>query len=128
MHCVIDTSVVLTLFKKETGWQTAEQLIPQSMTSEVNVIELATFLARKGMSDDTTKSVVERFPFTITPLNDAVIFLAAGLIRYTKPFGLSLGDRACLALASIKNLPVYTTDKIWLEVADKMDIDVQLIR
>lgn len=42
----------------------------------------------------------------------------------TKEFGLSLGDRACLALAGIKNLPVVTADKQW----DKLKTDFKIIQ
>ncbi len=44
----------------------------------------------------------------------------------TKAFGLSLGDRACLALAHHLKKPVLTADKIWQKL--DIDIEIQLIR
>ena len=40
--------------------------------------------------------------------------------------GLSLGDRACLALAQQLNLPAITADRVWEGVVE--DVAVHLIR
>ena len=40
--------------------------------------------------------------------------------------GLSLGDRACLALALKLNLPALTTDRIWENL--NLSVQVQVIR
>jgi PIN domain nuclease of toxin-antitoxin system len=52
--------------------------------------------------------------------------IAAELILVTKPYGLSLGDRACLALAIDRNATVYTTDKVWKNLS--LGIEIELIR
>ena len=49
--------------------------------------------------------------------------ISAEIINDTKKHGLSLGDRACIALAMAKNYPVFTCDKIW----QKTKLDVELI-
>jgi PIN domain nuclease of toxin-antitoxin system len=51
---------------------------------------------------------------------------AAGLIVLTKPAGLSLGDRACLALATTLDLPVVTADRAWSRVG--LSLQISLIR
>ena len=43
-----------------------------------------------------------------------------------KSAGLSLGDRACLALGKRLNLPVLTADKIWTSLS--IGIAITLIR
>lgn len=53
------------------------------------------------------------FISTIIPFDEELAFQAAGLKKDTKSYGLSLGDRACLALGQKMLLPVYTADKIW---------------
>jgi len=40
--------------------------------------------------------------------------------------GLSLEDRACLALAMQRDMPVITADRVWSEL--ELNIDIQLIR
>jgi PIN domain nuclease of toxin-antitoxin system len=42
--------------------------------------------------------------------------------------GLSLGDRACLALASARGLPVVTAGRAWLEHAGRLGVDIRSIR
>lgn len=44
----------------------------------------------------------------------------------TRQLGLSLADRACLALARQLSLPVLTADHAWAEAA--LELEVKLIR
>ncbi|MCP4421465.1 MAG: type II toxin-antitoxin system VapC family toxin, partial [Chloroflexi bacterium] len=44
----------------------------------------------------------------------------------TKPFGLSIADRACLSLAMVRKIPVFTADRIWQQVG--LEIEINLIR
>jgi ribonuclease VapC len=44
--------------------------------------------------------------------------LGADLRARTKHLGLSLGDRACLAAARSRDLPVLTADRAWAKLAD----------
>ena len=61
--------------------------------------------------------------------HDVEAALGAGHLRpATRSAGLSLGDRACLALASALNLPALTADRGWLAVADAVGVQVDLIR
>jgi hypothetical protein len=46
----------------------------------------------------------------------------------TRPFGLSLGDRLCLALAIREKPPALTADKAWADVAPLIGATVKLIR
>jgi ribonuclease VapC len=50
------------------------------------------------------------------------------MLIHTKPFGLSLGDHACLALAKRENLPALTADHSWLRAAPLVGVEVRLIR
>jgi ABC-type antimicrobial peptide transport system ATPase subunit len=52
--------------------------------------------------------------------------IAGSLWQQTKALGLSLGDRACLALAIQLNLPVLTADKLWQQL--DVGVAIQLIR
>ncbi len=51
---------------------------------------------------------------------------AGNLITKTRPLGLSLGDRACLALGIVLRAPVYTADKLWKKL--KLGVPIHLIR
>ena len=52
--------------------------------------------------------------------------VAGELIKRTKPFALSLGDRACLALAMERRTTVYTTDRAWKNL--ELGIPIEVIR
>ena len=52
--------------------------------------------------------------------------IAANLLPKTQPHGLSLGDRACLALAMTRSIPAMTADRAWLEVP--VDVTIRCIR
>jgi PIN domain nuclease of toxin-antitoxin system len=52
--------------------------------------------------------------------------IAANLLPKTQPHGLSLGDRACLALAMTRSIPAMTTDQAWPEVP--VDVTIRCIR
>lgn len=46
----------------------------------------------------------------------------------TRQFGLSLGDRCCLALALRENVPAITSDKAWLDAGPLLGVTVKAIR
>jgi len=53
-------------------------------------------------------------------------FRVGTLVTVTRQYGLSLGDRACLALALKSGNPAVTSDRVWQDV--KVGIDVRVIR
>lgn len=59
-------------------------------------------------------------------LSPAQAEIAGGVRASTVPFGLSLGDRACLAVGIDGGLPIYTADRVWLELA--LDVEIRAIR
>ncbi|WP_017747743.1 hypothetical protein [Scytonema hofmannii] len=48
------------------------------------------------------------------------------LYQQTRQFGLSLGNRSCLALAIARNLPVLTADTAWTNLS--LSVEIQTIR
>jgi PIN domain nuclease of toxin-antitoxin system len=72
------------------------------------------------------RNAIDALKLTIIPF-DIELAYQAGLLRsLTKQAGLSLGDRACLALAWRLKLPVLTTDKVWGKLS--LGITIQVIR
>ena len=60
------------------------------------------------------------------PFDEVQARLAGELVAQTRPYGLSLGDRACLALAIQRKATVYTTDAAWKKL--NLPIEVEVIR
>lgn len=123
---VLDTSVVFAAINDEPGADVAAELIPTALFSTVNLGELVTKLADKGFDRREIGDMIATLECEIVPFDFAQA-LDTGLLRPpTREQGLSLGDRACLALALARGLPVYTAERSWPKA--KLPLDVRLIR
>jgi ribonuclease VapC len=124
---VLDASAVLALLSREKGWEQVEQAtVAGAVISAVNVAEVVSKLSDTNMSEATIRQVLDLLHLEIVNFNDSLAHDTGMLRSHTKHLGLSLGDRACLALARTCNLPVLTADRAWDNL--KLDIAIQLIR
>ena len=92
--------------------------------SAVNFAEVVGKLLEAGLPESSVKVVMENLEIQIEPLDDKQAWEIGMLRKSTKEFGLSLGDRACLALAHVKKLSIVTADKQW----DKLKTDIKIIQ
>ena len=111
---VLDSSAVLALALGEPGSGAVEDVLPDAIVSAVNHTEIVTRLIDRGWSGIEIEAFLFGFPYDIRPFDVALARVAAQLRRSTRSAGLSLGDRACLALARDEGLPVLTADRAWL--------------
>ena len=123
---VFDSSVLIAILRQELGSEVGEQSLNDALISTVNLAEVATYLARNSVPPETINDALAAFPIEVVPFDREQGLIAGCLYPACKSLGLSLGDRACLALAKSKNLPVLTADKAWLEL--KINVDVKTIR
>jgi PIN domain nuclease of toxin-antitoxin system len=86
------------------------------LMSAVNVAEVQAKLVDAGGDPDRVWSYILGLISGVEPFSAEQAKIAGTLIAKTKPLGLSLGDRACLALAIALKSPVYTADKPWLSL------------
>jgi ribonuclease VapC len=124
---VLDASAILAVLNREPG---SEKLTPEVLAnaagSTVNLAEVHTKLVSWGGDPD------EAWEDTLSALHESVPFseqqarIAGGLVAQTRSLGLSLGDRACLALGLELNAPVYTTDRSWKNL--KLGVRIHVIR
>jgi PIN domain nuclease of toxin-antitoxin system len=84
--------------------------------SAVNYAEVLTRLAELSGSFEETRMRVNRLELEVIPLDAELAAATASLRPVTKPYGLSLADRACLALGLALQLPVVTADQSWAEL------------
>ena len=95
----------------------------QACISTVNLSEVLGRFARDGHSP---AHVLERLAATrleIVPFAQRHALLAASLLPFARPIGLSFADRACLALAQSLGLPAVTADQAW----KGLDIGVEIV-
>ena len=125
--CVLDASALIALFHQEPGSDKVAQAIEDgAVLSTVNLSEVASKLNELGTPEALIQTSINVLELTIVDFN-ADLAYKAGLLRpLTKSAGLSLGDRACLALAQHLNLPALTTDRVWKDLLPALN--VQLIR
>jgi ribonuclease VapC len=120
---VLDASALLALLNEEIGHHQVEGYLSNAVMSTVNISEVVANYVHLGVDEQEIKSLIYSLVKEIIPFDAEQAFAAGFLRKKTKVLGLSLGDRACLALAKIKGLPVLTADKIWA----KLDIQVPIV-
>ncbi|WP_373488124.1 type II toxin-antitoxin system VapC family toxin [Blastomonas sp.] len=126
MTNVVDASVVLAIIFDEPGGQEAVDAIADSLISTVNLSEVLTRCIEQGAEVSFAAQQIDRLNIAIVPFTADDARTAAELRKPTRHRGLSLGDRACLALARREGLPVLTADRRW-EGLD-VGVEISLIR
>lgn len=113
--CVLDASALMALLRNEPGADAVRQAISQGAAiCTVNVSEVVAKLNEAGMPVDDIRQAIQSLGLTVADFNMDLAYQAGVLraqTRHTRHIGLSLGDRACLALAIHLNLQVVTADR-----------------
>jgi PIN domain nuclease of toxin-antitoxin system len=123
---VLDASAILALLHREAGADIVAENLAGAIVSAVNVAEAASRLMDNGMSEKDVRSVLMALGLDVAVFDAEMAFQSASLRAVTRDKGLSLGDRACLALAVAENLPTLTADRVWAEL--DVGVEVRLIR
>ncbi len=113
---VLDASAILAFLNGEPGGEKVRACLPMACVSTVNLSEVASVLTRIGMPVEIAQSILSGLPFEVVDFDSFQAISAAGLSPLTRKAGLSLGDRACLALARLRNAPALTTDRAWSDL------------
>lgn len=119
---VIDTSAVVAFLLNEPGGDAVAPFLASALLNSVNLTEVVTRLVRGGSDPMRAHYLGCRVIDHDTDLADRAGRLWTGTAR----LGLSLGDRACLALALREGLPILTGDRPWARL--DIGVDVRLIR
>jgi PIN domain nuclease of toxin-antitoxin system len=110
----------------EPGGDAVIDLLQGGLLCSVNLAEIHTRLLVDGWTADFTWNRVLSMEFEVCSFNDEQARLAGELVGQTRPYGLSMGDRACLALAMQRKATVYTTDRAWKNLS--LGIAIEVIR
>ena len=126
MSDVLDASAILAVVHSEPGADTVLAAIPDGVISVVNLSEVVAKLAEEGASESTISQRLDDLNLTVAPFTVEQAF-AAGMLRpLTRSAGLSLGDRACIALGIQLGYGVLTSDREWATL--DLGIEVRLFR
>ena len=107
---VLDASALLCLLNDEPGADRVAAILTRSLIGATNLAEVVSKLRERGLSLDEVREALGGLHLDVRPLSQAQAVLIGDLRPATRPLGLSLGDRACLALAIELNAEIYTTD------------------
>jgi ribonuclease VapC len=124
---VLDASAILAVIGGEPGAEIlTPDLLARAIGSTVNLAEVQAKLVSRGWSseqawEDATSPVREVLAF-----DEEQARIAGDLVIQTRHLGLSLGDRACLALGIALKVPVYTAEKVWKKL--KVGARIHVIR
>ena len=123
---VLDTSAVLALMLNEPGSEIVEAHLGGAVISAVNLAEVGAKMLERGASLELVATEIRAAEITVVPFDEPQAFEVARPRPLTKAHGLSLGDRACLALAAQTDRFVLTSDRDWDHVG--LTIDIRQIR
>ena len=129
---VLDASAMLAYLQGETGAAiVAEAITGGALISALNWAEVLSKVAEEGQDPEELVARLEAQGLLaraveVVPLTEADATIIARLRLPTRSAGLSLGDRACLALGMRLQLPVLTADRSWAGL--DLDVEVRLLR
>jgi ribonuclease VapC len=122
----LDASALLAFLFGEPGGAAVGEVLDDCCLSAVSLSEVGGRFARDGHDPELVVRRLEAAGIELGPFAIADAALAASLRRKTDVLGLSLGDRACLALAMARGIPALTADRLWAKL--DVGIEVRLLR
>jgi PIN domain nuclease of toxin-antitoxin system len=125
---VLDSSAVLAAILDERGGELVLENLADGQFSTVNLSEALAKLGERGLGGRIARQQIDRLDLELHPFDAAMAERTAELRRQTRQYGLSLGDRACLALGAAMNLPVLTADQRMVEAGLHLGLDLRSIR
>lgn len=120
---VADASAIIALLAGEPFERIDLERMAGAWVSAVNLSEVLSKLYEMSLPASEAAAAVSLLGLRVAPFDEAQAGVAARLKGSTGKAGLSLGDRACLALAKSLQSSVITADRAWANV----DVGVQVI-
>lgn len=115
---------MLAILFEEPGADVALTSVAEALCVTVNLTEILTRCTDKGFPLDAAEEFMATHKVEHVEFGTDLARLAASLRAATRHKGLSLGDRACLALAIRENAVAVTADRNWadLDVGCKIEV------
>ncbi|MEP7173857.1 MAG: type II toxin-antitoxin system VapC family toxin [Aestuariivirga sp.] len=123
---VLDSSAVLAVVLNEPGASVVKTGTKGVCISAVNLAEVVSKLCDQLFSKDQIDLIVGGLDLQVVPFDESQAIVAGQMRTATRHLGLSLGDRACLALAIGEKATVITADRSWAGL--DLGIEIKLIR
>lgn len=123
---VYDSSALLAIILGEPGADVASANITNAMVSSVNLAEIFSRAEDKGIPADKTERFLIGKEVRFVDFDADLARVVGAMRAKTRSRGMSIGDRACIALALRERATIMTADRIWAEL--DLPCKVELIR
>ncbi len=124
---MLDASALLAWLREEPGAEVVEGRIAASFVSAVNLSEVLQKSLAEGVEVSGMGEDLEALGVSFVGFGAEQARVAARMWPRTRPLGLGLADRACLATAVGLGVPALTADRPWEEV-EWEGLSVEVIR
>jgi ribonuclease VapC len=125
-RAAIDASAFLAYLGRETGGELVGEYLRGSLMSAVNYSEVLQKTLGMGAPVERVQAAARAFQLAIVPFDAEAARGTAELAARTAGRGVSLADRACLALGMANQLPIITADRAWRDL--ELGVEIVLIR
>jgi ribonuclease VapC len=125
---VLDASALLAMLLVESGEDQVRAVLSDCVISTVNLSEVIGHFARHGADHTHIRGMLDQLALQRIAFDEDLAYATGLLTTTTRAAGLSLGDRACLALARRLNARAITADHAWAGLGKSAGVDVHLIR
>ncbi len=123
LESVLDASALIAVLRGEPGGSAVEPLLGRAAISAVNWVEVLQCYEAVGLSTSAKRQDVVALGVAVLDFTAADAEIVARLRAPTRALGLSLADRACLALAVRLSVAAHTADRTWA----KLDIGAEIV-
>ncbi len=122
----LDASALLVFLLRERGHERVSQVLAETCISTVNFSEVLGRFARAGQDPVPIARKLLESPIELAEFSTRQAMIAAALAPVTRARGLSLGVRACLALARERRITALTADRAWRGL--DVGIEIEMLR
>ena len=123
-RAVLDSSAILAVLNDEPGADVVEAMMDDALVSTVNYAEVVAKLVERGSPALAAQAALQSIALTTVDFDIALAQRTGGLRGETMNRGLSLGDRACLALAEREGVPTLTGNRSWIGAVSSVEIRI----
>lgn len=126
---IMDASAIVAVACNEPFIPDLPMMFTDSIITTLNLAEALSAIIKKTNTDpDIIWDSLSNYVQNHYPLDDILTYEVVKMLPYAKQYGLSFGDRYCMALACVLHLPIYTADRIWKKLEEPLGLVINLIR